>query len=70
MSEAGRKVNRTYDDLKKVEKGERRCYHDDITIVVIFIDHDSLGKTQPVPELSVRGFNDTVAPSKFSIFKD
>ncbi|KAL6133844.1 hypothetical protein ACLB2K_066077 [Fragaria x ananassa] len=70
MSEAGRKVNRTYDDLKKVEKGERRCYHDDITIVVIFIDHDSLGKTQPVPEVSVRGFNDTAAPSKFSIFKD
>lgn len=59
-----------YDELKKVEAGFRRQYHDDITIVVIFIDHDLLGKTQPVPELSVRGFIDTVGPSSFSIFKD
>ncbi|XP_050383259.1 probable protein phosphatase 2C 68 [Argentina anserina] len=70
LSKAARRSSMTYDELKKVEKGERRKIHDDITIVVIFIDHDLLGKTQPVPELSVRGFNDTVAPSSFSIFKD
>ena len=60
----------TYDEIKKVEKGERRKVHDDITVVVIFIDHELLAKTQPVRELSVRGFNDTVAPSSFSICKD
>ncbi|XP_062003136.1 probable protein phosphatase 2C 68 [Rosa rugosa] len=70
LGEAGRKRDMTYDDLKKVEKGVRRYFHDDITIVVIFIDHDLLGKTQPLPELSVRGFIDTVGPSSFSIFKD
>lgn len=70
MTEAGRKSNMKYDELKKAESGFRRQYHDDITIVVIFIDHDLLGKTQPVPELSVRGFIDTVGPSSFSIFKD
>ncbi|KAM1747851.1 hypothetical protein ACFX12_008916 [Malus domestica] len=70
LSEAARKREMRHDDLKKVEKGVRRFFHDDITIVVIFIDHDLLGKNQPAPELSVRGFIDTVGPSRFNMFKD
>ncbi|KAB2631451.1 protein phosphatase 2C 68 [Pyrus ussuriensis x Pyrus communis] len=70
LSEAARKREMGHDDLKKVEKGVRRFFHDDITIVVIFIDHDLLGKNQPAPELSVRGFVDTVGPSRFNMFKD
>ncbi|ONH95556.1 hypothetical protein PRUPE_7G077100 [Prunus persica] len=70
LSEAARKREMRYDDLKKVEKGVRRFFHDDITIVVIFIDHDLLEKKQPAPELSVKGFIDTVGPSSFNIFKD
>lgn len=58
-----------YDDLKKVEKGTRRFFHDDITVVVVFIDHDLLEKEGPVAELSVRGFIDSVGPSKFSILQ-
>lgn len=58
-----------YDDLKKVEKGVRRFFHDDITVVVIFIDHELLGKEVPVPGLSVKGFIDTVGPSNFSILQ-
>lgn len=58
-----------YDDLKNVEKGVRRFFHDDITVVVIFIDHDLLGKKISVPELSVRGFIDTVGPSNFNILQ-
>lgn len=58
-----------YDDLKKVEKGIRRFFHDDITVVVIFIDHELVGKNMTVPELSVRGFNDTVGPSSFNIIQ-
>lgn len=28
-----------YDDIKKIEKGIRRHFHDDITVVVIYLDH-------------------------------
>lgn len=56
-----------YDDLKKVEKGVRRFFHDDITVVVVYIDHGLLQQSDvSVPELSVRGFVDSVGPSKFS----
>lgn len=66
MYKAAKKLNTKYDDLKKCRRGQRRLYHDDITIVVIFIDHELLGKTNSIPELSVRGFVDAVGPSKFN----
>lgn len=28
-----------YDDIKKIEKGVRRHFHDDITVIVIYLDH-------------------------------
>ena len=55
-----------YDDLKKVGKGVRRFFHDDITVVVIFLDHEAVRKNLSVPELSVRGFIDTVGSSNFN----
>jgi pyruvate dehydrogenase phosphatase len=56
-------------DLKKVEKGVRRFFHDDITVVVVYIDHELLQeKNVSVPELSVRGFVDSVGPSRISGF--
>lgn len=58
-----------YDDLKKVEKGIRRFFHDDITVVVIFIDPELLEKNLTTPELSVRGFIDTAGPSSFNILQ-
>lgn len=57
----------SYDELKKFDKGERRFYHDDITVIVVFIDHELLGKKASVPGISVRGFSDTVGPSSFDI---
>ncbi|XP_043691043.1 probable protein phosphatase 2C 25 [Telopea speciosissima] len=69
LSEAAKKREMRYDDLKKVEKGIRRFFHDDITVVVIFIDHELLGKNASVPALSVRGFIDTVGPSDFSVLE-
>ncbi|KAK4857104.1 hypothetical protein QYF36_024525 [Acer negundo] len=69
LSVAARKREMRYDDLKKVEKGVRRYFHDDITVVVIFIDHELVGKKTCVPELSVRGFIDTVGPSNFEILQ-
>lgn len=69
MHEAARKREMRYADLKKVEKGVRRFFHDDITVVVIFIDHEMLrGPNLSVPELSVRGFIDIAGPSNFSVW--
>ncbi|WJX28205.1 [pyruvate dehydrogenase (acetyl-transferring)]-phosphatase [Trifolium repens] len=70
LNEAARKSEVSYNDLLKVEKGTRRFFHDDITIVVIFIDHELQNQNVNVPELSIKGFIDTVGPSKFSSFHE
>ncbi|XP_022747048.1 probable protein phosphatase 2C 68 [Durio zibethinus] len=67
LNEAARKREMRYDDLKKVDKGIRRFFHDDITVIVIFIDHESSDAKVSVPEQSVRGFVDTLGPSNFNI---
>ncbi|KAB5519422.1 hypothetical protein DKX38_023741 [Salix brachista] len=69
LNVAARKRELRYDDLKKVDRGVRRFFHDDITVVVIFIDHELLENSTSAPEMSVRGFNDTVGPSNFNIFQ-
>ncbi|KAE8125344.1 hypothetical protein FH972_020164 [Carpinus fangiana] len=69
LNVAARKREMRYDDLKKVEKGVRRFFHDDITVVVIFIDQELLGKKISVPEMSVRGFSDTVGQSNFNVLQ-
>ncbi|CAL9181383.1 unnamed protein product [Musa hybrid cultivar] len=43
LIEAARKQGMSYDDLKHIEKGIRRRVHDDITVVVIFIDQHHQG---------------------------
>ncbi|XP_074579611.1 putative protein phosphatase 2C 25 isoform X2 [Curcuma longa] len=67
LQEAARKREMRYADLKKVDKGIRRFFHDDITVIVIYIDHEFfLGPKASVAELSIHGFADAVGPSKFS----
>ncbi|XVE61260.1 hypothetical protein DITRI_Ditri06bG0025500 [Diplodiscus trichospermus] len=67
LSEAARKREMRYDDLKKVDKGIRRFFHDDITVIVIFVDNESPSTKMYVPEQSVKGFADTIGPSNFNI---
>ncbi|KAL6532923.1 hypothetical protein OROGR_013883 [Orobanche gracilis] len=55
-----------YSEVKKLDPGIRRHIHDDITVVVVFIDHEMLDNVNSAPELSVRGFVDTVGPSNFN----
>lgn len=71
LKRVARKMNIRIEELKNVEKGERRKYHDDITVVVIFLDHNLLNQEMslPMPELSVQGFVDTSGPSKFNILQ-
>ncbi|GLU20101.1 hypothetical protein SLE2022_363160 [Rubroshorea leprosula] len=39
LREAARKREMQYEDIKKIEKGVRRHFHDDITVIVIYLDH-------------------------------
>ncbi|KAF2617797.1 hypothetical protein F2Q68_00041545 [Brassica cretica] len=41
-----------YSDLEKIERGIRRHFHDDITVIVVFLHSASFGIRTPV---SVRG---------------
>ncbi|KAI0493633.1 hypothetical protein KFK09_023754 [Dendrobium nobile] len=64
---AAKKREMRYSDLKKLDKGIRRFFHDDITVIVVFIDHELLSAPNTsVQELSVRGFID--APPGVSEF--
>ncbi|XP_042377685.1 probable protein phosphatase 2C 78 [Zingiber officinale] len=38
LTEAAKKKEMKYDDLKNLEKGTRRRFHDDITVIVIYLD--------------------------------
>ncbi|KAE9613054.1 putative protein-serine/threonine phosphatase [Lupinus albus] len=39
LEEAAKKKEMRYVDLKRIEKGTRRKFHDDITVIVIYLDH-------------------------------
>ncbi|XP_030475652.1 probable protein phosphatase 2C 63 [Syzygium oleosum] len=39
LQEAARKREIRFDDIKKIKKGIRRHFHDDISVVVVFFDH-------------------------------
>ncbi|KAL0788024.1 hypothetical protein Bca101_004270 [Brassica carinata] len=58
LQEAARKREMRYSDLKKIDKKVRRHFHDDITVIVVFLNHDliSRGHTNSTQDsaLSVR----------------
>ncbi|XP_059647862.1 probable protein phosphatase 2C 63 [Cornus florida] len=39
LNEAAKKREMRYSDIKKIEKGIRRHFHDDITVIVLYLDH-------------------------------
>lgn len=56
LEEAAKKRELRYSDLKKIDRGVRRHFHDDISVVVLFLDpnltHDNLSR---VPPVSIKG---------------
>ncbi|XP_019155053.1 PREDICTED: probable protein phosphatase 2C 63 [Ipomoea nil] len=38
LNEAAKKREMKYEEIKRIEKGTRRHYHDDITVIVIYLD--------------------------------
>lgn len=57
MQEAAKKREMRYSDLKKIERGVRRHFHDDITVVVVFLDASAVSRAgwSKSPSVSVRG---------------
>lgn len=57
LQEAAKKREMRYSDLKKIDRGVRRHFHDDITVVVVFLDSNLISKagSSKGPPLSLRG---------------
>ncbi|XP_078448471.1 putative protein phosphatase 2C 25 isoform X2 [Wolffia australiana] len=65
LERAARKRKARYEDVKKVKKEARRFFHDDITVVVVFLDGEPTGEEKA--QISVRGFSDSSGSSNFSL---
>ncbi|KMT17568.1 hypothetical protein BVRB_2g036680 isoform A [Beta vulgaris subsp. vulgaris] len=56
LCEAAKKREMRYSDLKKIDRGIRRHFHDDITVVVLFLDSHLISRsTYRGPFLSIKG---------------
>ena len=44
LTKAAKKREMRYNDIKKIERGIRRHFHDDITVIVIYLDQHCQGK--------------------------
>ncbi|GAU23923.1 hypothetical protein TSUD_181120 [Trifolium subterraneum] len=57
LQEAAKKREMRYSDLKEIERGIRRHFHDDITVIVVFIDSNLVSSASNVKfnNISVRG---------------
>lgn len=56
LHEAAKKREMRYSDLKKIDRGVRRHFHDDITVIVLFLDSHLISRSSwRGPLLSIRG---------------
>ncbi|GFZ00505.1 protein phosphatase 2C family protein [Actinidia rufa] len=57
LQEAAKKREMRFSDLKKIDRGVRRHFHDDITVVVVFLDSNLVSRAGSVkiPNVSVKG---------------
>ncbi|RWV79249.1 hypothetical protein GW17_00059651 [Ensete ventricosum] len=57
LQEAAKKREMRYSDLKKIDRGVRRHFHDDITVIVVFLDSSltSWVSSHKGPTVSIRG---------------
>lgn len=54
LEEAAKKREVRYADLKKIDRGVRRHFHDDITVVVLFLDPNMVNGS------SIRNFPNSI----------
>ncbi|PIN07295.1 Protein phosphatase 2C/pyruvate dehydrogenase (lipoamide) phosphatase [Handroanthus impetiginosus] len=57
LHEAAKKREMRYSDLKQIDQGVRRHFHDDITVIVLFLDGDLISSSSSFrgPILSIKG---------------
>ncbi|KAJ8531421.1 hypothetical protein K7X08_026855 [Anisodus acutangulus] len=57
LQEAAKKREMRYSDLKKIDRGVRRHFHDDISVIVMFLDSDLVSRASSLrgPTLSLKG---------------
>ncbi|RWW22746.1 hypothetical protein GW17_00013034 [Ensete ventricosum] len=57
LQEAAKKREMRYSDLTKIGRGVRRHFHDDITVIILFLDSNLVSRASSLrgPTLSVRG---------------
>ncbi|KAF3433815.1 hypothetical protein FNV43_RR24918 [Rhamnella rubrinervis] len=56
LREAAKKREMRYSDLKKIDRGVRRHFHDDITVIVLFLDSHLISRSfWRGPSLSIKG---------------
>ncbi|CAN0909354.1 Probable protein phosphatase 2C 38 [Linum grandiflorum] len=56
LHEAAKKREMRYSDLKKIDRGVRRHFHDDITVIVLFLDSHVISRSScRSPRVSIRG---------------
>ncbi|KAJ6767926.1 ALPHABET ISOFORM E-RELATED [Salix koriyanagi] len=56
LCEAAKKREMRYSDLKKIDRGVRRHFHDDITVIVLFIDSNLVSRSSlRGPLISIKG---------------
>uniref|UniRef100_A0A7N0V3V6 protein-serine/threonine phosphatase n=1 Tax=Kalanchoe fedtschenkoi TaxID=63787 RepID=A0A7N0V3V6_KALFE len=57
LQEAAKKREMRYSDLKKIDRGVRRHFHDDITVVVVYLDFHPVNRSFSRGSLlSIKGF--------------
>lgn len=52
---AAKKREMRYSDLKKIDRGVRRHFHDDITVVVVYLDPTLPNRTSARGLVSIKG---------------
>lgn len=48
LREAAKKREMRYSDLKKIDRGVRRHFHDDITVIVVYLDQTVISRNTPL----------------------
>ncbi|XP_043709624.1 probable protein phosphatase 2C 60 [Telopea speciosissima] len=68
LQEAAKKREMRYSDLKKIDRGVRRHFHDDITVVVVFLDSNLVSRASSVkgPTLSLKGGGINLPPNSLA----
>lgn len=57
LQEAAKKREMRYSDLRRIDRGVRRHFHDDITVIVVYLDSNLMSRASTVkfPSVSIRG---------------